>query len=121
MGKLKTFLLKMSDEYEEISKTGTVELEEEEKEKGVKCDFCKRKNHTASECRMKKSGEKETERKRRCWKCGSDSHLSNKFTRKVDQSNNSQDVVCGDQPAKADENQDSGLSRPGNIQQLPEV
>ena len=91
----KTFLLKMSDEYEEISKTGTVELEEEEKEKGVKCDFCQRKNHTASECRLKnkKSGDKETEWKRKCWKCGSDSHLSNKCTRKVDQSNNSQDVV----------------------------
>ena len=52
----KKFLVRMSELYEEISKTGTVELDEGNKEVGIKkCSFCKRKGHTDEECWKKKS------------------------------------------------------------------
>ena len=88
----KSFLVKMRDEYEEISKTGTVELEEEKEYKStrsLKCDFCKKFNHTEKDCRMKKAGNHQAESgKKKCWKCGSENHLSRDCTVKVDQSNN---------------------------------
>ena len=64
----KTFLLKMRDEYEEISKTGTVDLEEvKEKGGGSKCDYCKGKNHTEKDCRLKKkASQKGGDGKRTC-------------------------------------------------------
>ena len=104
----KTFLLKMRDEYEEISKTGTVELEEEkdkdkEKDKGIKCDYCKRRGHTESGCWKKQSvGEKDTERKRKCWKCGAEDHVSRDCKKKADHSNN----MVKDGKAKKQDNTD---------------
>ena len=94
----KTFIVKMRDEYEEISKTGTVELEEE-KEQKVKCEFCKKYNHTEKDCRLKRAGGYQAESgkargyqaetgKKQCWRCGSDNHLSRDCTAKVDQSSN---------------------------------
>jgi hypothetical protein len=90
------FLLKMRDEYEEIAKTGTVEFGEEAQansgEKKLKCDFCKRRGHTDSDCWQKKSGggksDGKTEGKRTCYKCQGDDHIARDCPQKVKNSSN---------------------------------
>ena len=90
------FLLKMRDEYEEIAKTGTVEFGEEaqaiSEEKKLKCDFCKRRGHTDSDCWQKKSGggksDGKTEGKRTCYKCQGDDHIARDCPQKVKNSSN---------------------------------
>ena len=112
----KNFLLKMKAEYEELSKAGTVEHDRDQvKEKGgVKCDYCGRPGHTEAGCWKKKTDKKEpgnsdgkSDYKRRCWKCGSEEHLSRECTEKGDQSNNKVKVTKGD-GKKQDIRKDSG-------------
>ena len=74
----KVFLIGMSELYEEISKTGTAEFEEKSDivDSKKKCSFCKRRNHTEEECRIKKAEEGKTEGKRKCYLCGQENHLA---------------------------------------------
>ena len=71
----KCFLIKMSDIYEEMAKTGTVETEEQN-DKKPKCDFCKKWYHTEADCRLKKEGGNKPDGKRKCFKCGSENHIA---------------------------------------------
>ena len=74
----KSFLIRMGELYEEIGKTGTAELEEESEsvDGKKKCSFCKRRNHTEEECRIKKAEDGKTEGKRKCYLCGQENHLA---------------------------------------------
>ena len=77
----KEFLLKLRDEYEAMAKAGTGEEDTiaivEEIEKG--CGSCKSngrswKTHNDKNCRFKEKDGKD--KKRTCWRCGSEDHLS---------------------------------------------
>ena len=58
----------------------------------MKCDFCKRRGHTDSDCWQKKSGggksDGKTEGKRRCYKCEGDDHIARDCPQKVKNSSN---------------------------------
>ena len=112
----KNFLLKMKAEYEELSKAGTVEHDRDQvKERnGVKCDNCGRPGHTEASCWRKKTDKKDpgklegkSEYKRRCWKCGSEEHLSKDCSVKGKQSNNKLKDTKSDSK-KQDVRKDSG-------------
>ena len=89
----RTFLIKMRDEYEEIAKTGTVDLVEETMpnngEKGLKCTFCKRKGHIEENCWKKRSEGGTTEAKKKCFKCREDGHIAKDCPQKVKNTSNS--------------------------------
>ena len=73
----KQFLNKTREEYEELSKTGTADLVEEETKNQNKCKFCKRNGHVESECRTKKIADgKKSGDKKECFICGSEDHLA---------------------------------------------
>ena len=73
----KQFLNKAKEEYEELSKTGTADLVEEETKNQNKCKFCKRIGHVESECRTKKIADgKKSGDKKECFICGSEDHLA---------------------------------------------
>ena len=78
-GNFKTFLTKMRQLYDEIAKTGTTELDDYES-KQKKCEHCKRKNHSADQCRFKPN----SGGKRKCYLCGSEDHLSPDCPKKGD-------------------------------------
>ena len=84
----KEFLVKLRDEYEEMTKAGTGDVEEVSEEKG--CDACKAKGrswktHTDSNCRS----QQKVSTKRTCWRCGSEDHLAHQCTKKVDDGDSS--------------------------------
>ena len=83
----KSFLIKTRDIYEEIARSGTkseVELPDQ-----VKCTYCKKRNHTAEVCRLKKNSDStEFKSKRECWKCGSEKHLAKECKAKLNQTGN---------------------------------
>ena len=56
----KSFLLKMKDEYEELSKAGTAEYGIDKFKSSEKCEHCGRKGHVVSDCWKKKSEAKDT-------------------------------------------------------------
>ena len=77
----KEFLLKLRDEYEAMAKAGTGEEDTiavgGDIEKG--CESCKSngrswKTHTDRNCRFKEKNERE--KKRTCWRCGSEGYIS---------------------------------------------
>lgn len=79
----KEFLIKLRDEYEEMTKAGTGDVEDISDTKG--CDTCKSggrnwKTHTDSDCKFQSKGT----RKKTCWKCGSEDHLSPQCTGRAD-------------------------------------
>ena len=76
-------MIKLRDEYEEMTKAGTGDVEDVTDTKG--CDTCKAggrnwKTHTDSDCRFLQKGA----RKRTCWRCGSEDHLSHQCSVKSD-------------------------------------
>ena len=89
----KNFLIKMKDEYEELSKAGTVDYGNEKSKSTVRCDHCNRRGHEVADCWRKKSENKDAglgDNKKKCWKCGSKEHLARDCTESVDQSSCSQ-------------------------------
>ena len=86
----KSFLLKMRDWYEEVSKTGTQEFEREvdsskrnvDSSKKKTCDYCNRQGHSEKDCFQKRDG---LPRGRYCYKCDSDQHLARDCDQSVSQ------------------------------------
>ena len=84
----KEFLIKLRDEYEEMTKAGTGDVEEISDTKG--CEVCKSggrswRTHTEGDCRFQSKGTGTSgTRKKTCWKCGSEDHLSPQCTGKPD-------------------------------------
>ena len=88
----KSFLLKMKDEYEELSKAGTADYGIDKFRSSEKCEHCGRKGHVVSDCWKKKSEAKDTgtgDSKKKCWRCGSKDHLSKDCGESADHSSNS--------------------------------
>ena len=86
----KEFLVKLKDEYEEMTKagTGTEDVEVTSDTKG--CDACKAKGrswrtHTDNDCKF----QQKVSSKRTCWRCGSEGHLSHQCTKKMDDGDSS--------------------------------
>ena len=65
----KQFLIKMRDEYEDMARTGTVDLAEERQlvkvDKQLRCSICKKKGHGEDTC-WSKDGSVASDSKRKC-------------------------------------------------------
>ena len=83
----KTFLVKMRDEYEDMAKTGTVDLVEEiqtvKPDKSSRCSNCKKKGHTEDNCWSKNGSSNGGDSKRKCFKCGDDDHIAKDCQSKI--------------------------------------
>jgi len=88
----KTFLVKMRDEYEDMARTGTVDLVEERQankpDESVRCSNCKKKGHTEDNCWSKNGSSNGGDSKRKCYKCGD--HIAKDCQRKTKNSSNAQ-------------------------------
>ena len=82
----KSFLIKTKDEYEELAKTGTDELDEEMNK--FKCTICKKNNHSEENCRFKKQQLKKGDEKKTCYLCGVEGHIAKNCSEKSRQGPN---------------------------------
>ena len=75
----KQFLIKMRDEYEDIARTGTVDLAEERQlaklDRQLRCSICKKKGHEEDTCWSKDSSVA-SDSKRKCYRCGDEDHIA---------------------------------------------
>ena len=111
----KNFLTRLSEEYFEMSKTGTEGGFDKVENARKKCTYCNKPNHLEEDCLTKKRDNKQNsgDDKRACFQCGKEGHLKKDCKApKLKSGGGDKRGASGGGNARANHNQNKHQSQP---------